>query len=51
MKARSRVFLLTLLLIVFLRPDQEITASTGQVEAQLSAPVRISNYAGDDEDP
>lgn len=48
---RSRIFLLTLLLIVFLWPDQKLTASTSQAEAQLSAPVRISDDNGDDEDP
>lgn len=51
MKARSQIFPLTLLLIVFLYPDQKLTTSASQAEAQLSAPVRISDYAGDDEDP
>src|SRR5262245_5680692 len=51
MKARSRIFLLTLLLIVALWPNQKLTASTSQAEAQLSAPVRISDNNGDDEDP
>jgi hypothetical protein len=51
MKARSRIFLLTLLLIVFLWPNQKLTASTSQAEVQLSAPVRISDDNGDDEDP
>jgi len=51
MKAQSRIFLSTLLSIVVLWPDQKLTASTSQGEAQLSAPVRISNYTGDDEDP
>jgi hypothetical protein len=50
MKERRRIFLLTLLLIVFLAPDQKQTASTSQAEAQLSAPVRISDDNGDDED-
>ncbi|HEV2668652.1 MAG TPA: sialidase family protein [Blastocatellia bacterium] len=31
--------------------NHELTASTTQAEAQLSAPVRISNYTGEDEDP
>src|SRR5215510_661244 len=51
MKARCRIFLLTLLLIVGLWPNQKLTASTGRGEAQLSAPVRISDDNGDDEDP
>src|SRR5262245_32471104 len=51
MKARSRIFLLTLFLIVGLRPSQKLTASTSQAVAQLSAPVRISDDNGDDEDP
>jgi hypothetical protein len=51
MKARSRIFLLTLLLIVILWPNQKLTASTGRAEVQLSAPVRISDDNGDDEDP
>jgi hypothetical protein len=51
MKWQSRVFLLTLLLIVFLCPNQELIASTSQGEAQLSAPVRISDDDGNDEDP
>ena len=50
MKERRRIFLLTPLLIVFLWPDQELTASSSQAEAQLSAPVRISDDQGDDED-
>jgi hypothetical protein len=51
MKARSRIFLLTLLLVVILWPNQKLTAATGQDEAQLSAPVRVSDDNGDDEDP
>ena len=51
MKARNLIFLLTLLLIVGLWPDQKLTASTGQADPQLSAPVRISDDNGDDEDP
>jgi hypothetical protein len=43
MKARTWIFLLTPLLIVLLWPDQELTASSSQAEAQLSAPVRISD--------
>jgi predicted GH43/DUF377 family glycosyl hydrolase len=50
MKARTWIFLLTPLLIMFLWPDQELTASSSQAEAQLSAPVRISDDQGDDED-
>jgi predicted GH43/DUF377 family glycosyl hydrolase len=51
MKAQSRIFLSTLLLIVFLWPNQKLTASSSQAEVQLSAPVRISDDNGDDEDP
>jgi predicted GH43/DUF377 family glycosyl hydrolase len=51
MKARNRIFLLTLLLTVFLWPDQKLTAFTSQADPQLSAPVRISDDNGDDEDP
>jgi predicted GH43/DUF377 family glycosyl hydrolase len=51
MKARCRILLLTLLLIVGLWPNQKLTASTDQAEVQLSAPVRISDDNGDDEDP
>jgi len=51
MKTRSRIFLSTLLLTVFLWPNQKLTASTSQAEIQLSAPVRISDNNGDDEDP
>lgn len=51
MKAQSLIFLSTLLLVVCLWPDQKLTASTSQAEAQLSAPVRVSDYDGDDEDP
>src|SRR6266545_3012800 len=39
------------LLIAFLWPNQKLTASTSQAEVQLSAPVRISDDNGDDEDP
>ena len=51
MKARSRIFLLTLLLIVCLWPNQKLTASTSRAEVQLSALVRISDDNGFDEDP
>jgi hypothetical protein len=51
MKAQSRIFLSTLLLIVFLWPIHKLTTFTGQAEVQLSAPVRISDDNGDDEDP
>ena len=51
MKTLSRIFLLTLLLTVFLWPNRELTASTSMAELQLSAPVRISDDNGDDEDP
>lgn len=51
MKALSGIFLLTLLLIVFLSPDRKLIASTSRAELQLSAPVRISDDNGDDEDP
>ncbi len=51
MEAQGRILILTPLLIAFLCPDRKPTASASQAEAQLSAPVRISNYAGDDEDP
>jgi hypothetical protein len=50
MKSQSRIFLLTLLLIVILWPNQKLTASTSMAEPQLSAPVRISDDNGDDED-
>ena len=51
MKERSRIFLLTILLIVILWPDWILTASTSRAEPQLSAPVRISDDNGEDEDP
>jgi hypothetical protein len=51
MKARSRIFLSTLLLIVFMWPNQKLTASTSRAEVQLSAPVRIGDNIGYDEDP
>ena len=51
MKARSRIFLSTLLLIVVLWPNQKLAASTSRAEVQLSAIVRISDDNGFDEDP
>src|SRR5262245_37658445 len=45
------MFFFVLAAAALLWPNQKLTASTSQAEIQLSAPVRISDDNGDDEDP
>lgn len=46
-----KMFFFVLAAAALLWPNQKLTASTSEAEVQLSAPVRISDDNGDDEDP